>query len=268
MKHNLQVGLLGISYDRKSSFLQGAALAPQFVRESLFSEAFNAYSENMVNVLDKQHLIDLGDLTIQSYDHINTQLLNNLHVDRPLLMIGGDHSISYPLVKAHVKKFGPFHILHFDAHADLYDELVGDKYSHACPFARIMEESLAISLTQVGIRTLTPHQRDQADRFGVSIFEMKKIDTFDPLNLKGPLYMSLDMDVFDPAFAPGVSHPEPGGLSSRSMIEWLQQINVPVLGVDIVEYNPLRDLSGITAALTSKLTKEIIDLLLRNPIRT
>ena len=90
---------------------------------------------------------------------------------------------------------------------------------------------------------------------------MQELDQFDPSALEGPVYISLDVDVFDPAYAPGVSHQEAGGISSRELINWLQKIKVPVIGADIVEYNPMRDKEGITAALCSKLMKEMIQLM-------
>lgn len=254
------VTLMGVPFDGKSSFLKGAALAPERIRQEFRSSAYNAYSENLKDVHALVH--DGGDISGNTFDEL-TNAFNNLTSGRnPYLFLGGDHSISYLTVKKMHTLYGAnFHILHFDAHGDLYDEFEGDRYSHACPFARIMEENLVLSLTQVGIRTLTPHQRQQADRFGVQLFRMQEIAHFIPQNLPSPLYISLDMDVFDPAFAPGVSHQEAGGVDSRQVIQWLQSITSRVIGADLVEYNPIRDKEGITAALCAKLTKELINIL-------
>ncbi len=126
-----------------------------------------------------------------------------------------------------------------------------------------MEENLVLSLTQVGIRAATPHQIDQAARFGVQIFNMDELDRFRPESMTGPLYLSLDIDVFDPAFAPGVSHPDAGGITSRMLIDWLHRLRVQVIGADIVEYNPDRDAGHITAALCAKLARELISVMLR-----
>ena len=177
--------------------------------------------------------------------------------------MGGDHSITYPVVKAVSKKFGKLSILHLDAHPDLYDHFEGNRFSHACPFARIKEEGLAARLVQVGIRTMNTHQREQANRFGVEVFEMKDWEEFKKVKFDGPVYVSLDMDAIDPAFAPGVSHHEPGGFTSREIISILQGINGNVIGADLVEFNPTRDVSGITAMLAGKLYKELLDSLLR-----
>ena len=155
-------------------------------------------------------------------------------------------------------------VVHIDAHSDLYDELHGDRLSHACPFSRIMEEGLVSRLVQLGIRTLNAHQRAQAERFGVEVFEMRDWRPEDglPADLAGPLYLSLDLDALDPAFAPGVSHPEPGGLSTRQLLDILQALPAPLIGADLVELNPLRDPLGLTARVAAKLLKEIAARLL------
>jgi len=149
-------------------------------------------------------------------------------------------------------------ILQIDAHPDLYDKFEDDKYSHACPFARIMENGFAARLVQVGIRTLNTHQAEQAKKYKVEIHQMKNLDLSKIPKFKNPLYISLDMDGFDPAFAPGVSHHEPGGLSSRQVINLIQSIEAEVIGADIVEYNPNRDFQNMTAFLAAKMMKEII----------
>ncbi len=254
------VTLFGIPFDGKSSHLSGAALAPSRIRQEFASPAYNAYSESLVDVHLRLH--DAGDIRGDTFDQLRQEFENLSIAKGSYLFLGGDHSVSYLSISKMHALYGPnFHILHFDAHADLYDEFEGDRFSHACPFARIMEEKLALSLTQVGIRTLTPHQREQAERFGVEIFRMQDIENFDPSLIPGPIYISIDVDVFDPAFAPGVSHQEAGGVSSRQLINWLQGIKSPVIGADIVEYNPLRDKENITAALCAKLMKELIPLM-------
>jgi arginase family enzyme len=149
-------------------------------------------------------------------------------------------------------------ILHIDAHPDLYDVLDGNRFSHACPFARIMESGLAARLVQVGIRTLNTHQREQAQRFGVEMIDMVGWGEGVRPVVDGPVYVSLDLDGLDPAFAPGVSHHEPGGLTTREVVHLLHSLPGPIIGADVVEFNPLRDPIGTTAALAAKLVKELI----------
>ena len=180
-----------------------------------------------------------------------------------IIALGGDHSVTYPILRALQRVHAPPTILHIDAHADLYDTFDGDRYSHACPFARIMEEGLASRLVQVGIRTLTRHQREQADRFGVEIIDMHAWEGGARPVISGPVYLSVDMDAIDPAFAPGVSHWEPGGLSVRDVLSLIQGQRTPIVGADVVEYNPRRDPTGITAAVAAKIVKELAGAMLR-----
>jgi len=125
-----------------------------------------------------------------------------------------------------------------------------------------MEAGLARRLVQVGIRTLNAQQKAQAEKFGVEIIQMAEWQPGMALNLTGPLYLSLDLDGLDPAFAPGVSHHEPGGLTTREVINLIQTIDVPLVGADIVELNPVRDVVGMTTAVAAKLLKEIVVKLL------
>ena len=149
-------------------------------------------------------------------------------------------------------------ILHIDAHPDLYDNLLDNKLSHASPFARIMETGRVNRLVQVGIRTLNQHQREQAEKFGVEIYEMRDLGQFSSLSFSKPVYCSIDIDALDPAYAPGVSHFEPGGLSTRQLIDCINGFNGQLIGADIVEYNPKRDFHNLTAMVAAKLLKEVI----------
>ena len=251
------VALLGLPFDAKSSYLRGASEAPPLIRESLFSDAYNPYSELGVRVA-KEEIRDFGDKPVNSYQEIEGVVQEILQEPVRLLTFGGDHSITYPLIRAYTQRYGKLTILQIDAHGDLYDEFEGDPYSHACPFARIMEEGLIERLVQVGIRSLTPHLREQVKRFEVEVLEMKDYDLTHLPELSGPLYLSLDLDGLDPAFAPGVSHQEAGGLSSRQVIDIIQQLPLSLIGADLVEFNPSQDTGGITAALAGKLSREIL----------
>lgn len=251
----------GINYDRKSSFLRGPALAPPLIRQSLYSDAFNPYAENgqAVNI---SSIKSGGDFAINDYWEIERITAKHLEEADRLLTFGGDHSITYPILKSYHKKYPNLQILQIDAHTDLYDNFKGDRYSHACPFARVMEDGLAIRLIQIGIRSLTPHLREQAAYYEVEMVEMKDFDLKKLPVLDQPLYLSLDLDGIDPAFAPGVSHQEAGGLTSREVIHIIQSIQGPLIGADIVEYNPTLDNNGITAALAGKLAREILGKML------
>ncbi|MEE8341514.1 MAG: agmatinase [Candidatus Neomarinimicrobiota bacterium] len=254
--------LQGLLYDEKSSFLKGTSLAPPIIRDKFWSKSTNTFSENHIDV--EKFIDDAGDVRINDYFEIEKESLKHLTGKNRILTLGGDHSITYPLIKAYSKIYDSFDVLHIDAHPDLYEELDNDKYSHACPFARIMDEKLIDRLIQVGIRTWTTHQLEQAQKYNVAVHEMKNFNLKDISELKNDVYISLDMDAFDPAFAPGVSHHEPGGLTSRQVISIIQNIKTRIIGADIVEYNPKRDVQGITAALAAKMMKEIISQMIKN----
>ena len=253
--------LLGIPFDAYSSYLRGAGEAPPKIREALRCNASNSWSESGVDLGVAGVYADAGDLTFSDQDAfaaIEAEVGALLAKGKRPVSLGGDHSITYPLVKAFARRYPELTIFHFDAHPDLYDEFEGNRLSHACPFARIMEEDLAKRLVQVGIRTINRHQREQAERFGVDVVEMRSLGALDRLKAVGPVYITFDMDVLDPAFAPGVSHREPGGMSVREAIAHLHAIAGEIVGADLVEYNPVEDARGVTATVAAKILKEIL----------
>ena len=254
--------VLGVPYDASSSFRRGPALAPAHIRQALWSPAGNSWTEALVDISDPAVLVDAGDLAIEdarAREIIEAGVATQLADGKKPILLGGDHSISFPVLRAIAAAVGPLTILHIDAHADLYDEFEGDRFSHACPFARIMEEKLAIRLVQVGIRTLTSHQRSQVERYGVEMIDMRAWErgVRPEIGADESMYLSVDLDGLDPAFAPGVSHPEPGGLSVRDVISLIQRLEAPMLGADIVECNPAVDPTGITSVVAAKILKEI-----------
>ncbi len=259
----MTVTILGIPYDASSSFQRGAAAAPAAIRAALRSESSNSWNEDVRDVLPL--LEDAGDLELLGVTDprpmIEARVGELLGAGVRPLLLGGDHSITWPIVRA-VRRHAPrLTILHLDAHPDLYDALGGDPGSHASPFARIMEEGLADHLVQCGIRTLNAQQQAQARRFGVEIVPMRAgVDAMITAagRLQGPVYLTVDLDVLDPAFAPGISHPEPGGLTTRELITILQTIpRGSLVAGDIVELNPVNDLRDLTARVAAKLVKEI-----------
>lgn len=263
-----ELRLIGAPTDRHSSFLRGAALAPPLIRAALWSDHGNMAAESGVELGLDVRLGDSGDLPLAESDGDDALIaaaVAEAAADGAVpLVLGGDHSVTVPVIEALAARHGPVEILHFDAHPDLYDDFEGNPRSHASPFARILERGLARRLVQVGIRTLNRHCRDQVERFGVEVVEMRRFKPEAVPMPGGPLYVSIDMDGFDPAFAPGVSHHEPGGLSVRDVLAVLDRVRAPIVGADIVEYNPSRDLNGVTAVLAAKLVKEVAALCHRN----
>ena len=270
---NLQSGMVavvGIPFDAYSSFMQGPALAPAKIRKAWNSGSMNLCAESGIDLETHTNFVDLGDLDIAGAPAISEKIEKNIaellgHAVR-IISLGGDHAITYPVLKSYSTRFARLDILHLDAHPDLYDSYDGNRYSNACPFARIMEEKLVSRLVQVGIRTLNPHQRKQAQRFGVEIIDMQNLHKAGAIQWENPVYLSIDLDVLDPAFAPGVSHYEPGGMSTRQVIDLIQGLPVPIAGADIVEFNPKRDPQEITAMVAVKILKEVAARMIELPI--
>ncbi|KAL2536524.1 Arginase 1 [Forsythia ovata] len=270
--------LLGVPLGHNSSFLQGPAFAPPRIREAIWCDSTNSTTEEGKDLNDPRVLTDVGDVPVQELRDcgvdddrlmsIITESVKLVMEEDPLrpLVLGGDHSISFPVVRAVSEKLGgPVDILHLDAHPDIYHSFEGNKYSHASSFARIMEGGYARRLLQVGIRSITKEGREQGKRFGVEQYEMRTFSRDRQLleNLKlgegvKGVYISVDVDCLDPAFAPGVSHIEPGGLSFRDVLNILHNLKGDVVAADLVEFNPQRDtVDGMTAMVAAKLVREL-----------
>lgn len=259
-----RLAILGIRYDENSSFTKGAADAPPQIRAALRSDAWNLTAENGTDLSGDNVFFDAGDIEPVSGSDMFTLIENSVYTliadGMAPISLGGDHSITFPIVRAFARKYKDLSVVHFDAHPDIYDNYQNNRNSHASPFARIMEQKLVKRLVQVGIRTFTAHQRDQVKKFGVETIEMHQLHrSFENLQLEfdSPVYISFDVDALDPAFAPGVSHREPGGLSTRQAIDLIQRLRGKVVGADIVEFNPRMDPLHITGTVCAKLLKEI-----------
>ena len=257
--------LLGIPFDANSSYLRGTAGAPPLIRKAMRCDASNLWAENGADLGTTDAYVDAGDLTLENatgsesaFTAITAAIDQLLSAGQRPVSLGGDHSITFPILRGFSKHFRDLTIIHFDAHPDLYDEFEGSRVSHACPFARVMEGGHAKRLIQLGIRAMTGHQRQQAARFGVEVYEMKDLLSIQKSRFDGPVYISFDVDVLDPAFAPGISHREPGGMSVREALNHLHAIDGEIIGADLVEFNPTQDISGVTATVCGKLLKEIL----------
>jgi arginase len=254
--------LLGIPLDHNSSFLRGAAQAPPLIREAFHSDHWNKTSETRVDLGAPGIFEDAGDLAVMespdAFTRIEDAIGKIVEEGKRPVSLGGDHSITGPILRAIGKRIPAITLVHFDAHPDLYADYEGNPHSHASPFARIMEEQLVHRLVQIGVRTLNAHQNEQADKYGVKIFEITNLPHPTHLNLPGPIYLSFDMDALDPAFAPGVSHWEPGGLTTREAISYIHALPGPIIGADLVEFNPVHDSTGLTATVAAKILKELL----------
>jgi agmatinase len=263
----MAVALLSVPYDGSSSSRRGAAQGPAAIRQALerMRDYSNAFTESGVDLGADGVLRNAGDVPCGTPDAtraaIERSVADVLALGERPLVLGGDHSITYPVLRALRAAIGPVDVLHLDAHPALYPEVQGDPYSHACPFARALEAGLVGRLVQVGVRSITPPQREVAEQYQVEMMTMQEWGRPLGFFFEAPVYVSLDLDVLDPAFAPAVSHPEPGGLSTREVLQVLQRVHGTVIGADLVEFNPSADEHGRTAGVCAKLVKELVALL-------
>jgi arginase len=267
----VSISLLGIPHDENSSYLRGAAEAPAHIRKELFCDAYSTWTETGVDLGVAGCIVDHGDVRFDGgadpWALIEQSVASALAAGHPLISLGGDHAITHPIMRAVRRRHDRLTIVHIDAHPDIYHEYEGNPRSHASPFARIMEDGLADRLIQVGLRTVNDHHRQQFKRFGVETYEAARCRDDLRLDLRTPVYLSVDLDGLDPAHAPGVSHREPGGLSTRQVLDLIHAIDQPLVAADIVEFNPSCDFGNMTALVSAKLLKEIAGMMVKTNAR-
>ena len=200
--------------------MRGAAGAPPRIREALWSASSNSWTETGVDLSAPGALDDAGDLELsddaaEARAAIESGVASLLDRGVTPIVLGGDHSITYPVMRAFHRHLTGLTIVHFDAHGDLYDEFEGDRFSHACPFARIMEEGLAVRLVQIGILgTLTAHQREQVKKFGVEVYDATQWADAPVESVSAPLYLSIHLELTRPGVCSGGIASGAGGLST------------------------------------------------------
>ncbi|ALV62738.1 Agmatinase [Thermococcus sp. 2319x1] len=262
-KPNLYI--LGIPWDNSSSFRRGCAEGPRAIREATSEELYNSFNEDLVNLAEHWSYKDLGDVRAESFEELVGkvhELVKSHYNGELFLFLGGDHSVTYATFRA-LKNVSreEFGLIYFDAHPDLYPEYEGDRYSHACTVRRLVEEDFVRGeqVVQIGVRAPTKEQIEFAEKQGIRIISASEV--YHGRKVDVPFekaYLSFDMDVLDPAFAPGVGNPEPGGLSTRELVEVIKGLNAEVVAFDVVEVNPNYDYKGITAFATAKIIREVL----------
>jgi agmatinase len=256
---------LGICDDTQSSFLRGAAEAPERIRRAYDGRCYNATTESGVDL--EASVADLGDLKPRSSWEASAReyrgrVAEILKEGFTPFIAGGDHAVTVPVLEAFAVLRRPIHVIQIDAHPDLYPEFEGNPDSHASIAARLLEMEHVASLTQIGIRTTNEVQRQQQERFPerLHVVEARSLEGSIPdlayLPSEAAVYITIDMDGFDPAFAPGVSHPVPGGLTPRQVLDLIQRGHWTLVGMDAVEVNPTRDIQDLTAILAARLLHE------------
>jgi len=274
------VAVVGVPFDSGVSYRPGARFGPAAVREA--SRLLRPYHPELdVSPFAEKQVVDAGDIAVNPFDigeAIETlqQEAEALQADGTrLVTVGGDHTIALPLLRAAAKKHGPVALLHFDAHLDTWDTYFGEPYTHGTPFRRASEEGIldTSALSHVGTRGPLYGKRDlEEDRrlgFGIvtsgDVLRRGVAETVDALRQRigdRPLYVSVDIDVLDPAHAPGTGTPEAGGLTSRELLEILRGLrDLNLVGADVVELAPAYDHAEITAIAASHVAYDLVSLL-------
>lgn len=275
----LDVALLGIPFDGGTSYRPGSRFAPREIRQH--SSLIRPYNPALqVSPFEVLRVADVGDVDVNPIGIEDTfarveQAVGALHDAKVIpLCVGGDHSLSLPLLRALVRRHGPVGMVHVDSHQDMWDEYFGNKYFHGTPFRRAVEEGLLDTkrVVQIGIRgpVYADTDFDFARRHGIRWVTAQQLAregltwAIDQLRVVhgGPVYLSFDIDGVDPAFAPGTGTPEVGGLTSREALELVRAlVGVPLVGADVVEVSPPYDHAGITSLLAATLVFEILSVI-------
>jgi len=263
---------VGLPDDSKSAYRKGTAKAPALIRAAYDGDCHNSTTETGVDLFGR--VADLGDLpprnswdeTARLYREFAAELFKS---EKTPFFAGGDHAVTIPIAAALAVLGEPVHFVQIDAHPDLYPDFDGDRYSNACVAARILEMDHIASVTQIGIRTLNPPQKEIADKYQDRLEIhyahqlMSELPRLQGIPEGDPVYLSLDIDGLDPAYAPGVSYPEPGGLTTRQVLNFLQNGHWKLIGMDVVEVNPELDLNNQTAILAGKIFQETMEYAFR-----
>jgi agmatinase len=272
----LDIALLGIPFDGGTTYRPGPRFGPRHVRQqSAIIRPWNPVLN--VDPFARHRIADYGDFSVNplsiedTFARIERQAGKILDADSRLASVGGDHSISLPLLRAIAKKHGPVGLIQFDAHNDLWDSYFGSRYSHGTPFRRATEEGLIREgkFLQVGLRG----QTYGADDFDFAREHKVKMITAEEFHEHGmapfrrqlaafkniPVYITLDIDCVDPAFAPGTGTPQVGGFSSIQILNLVRALKgLNIVSCDLVEVSPPFDTGEITSLLAANLLYELL----------
>ncbi len=276
----VDVAILGVPFDSGTSYRSGTRFGPRKIREaSLMIWGHN--STLNVTPLKMLKAVDYGDVSVipTSIEHTMTAITETageiIATGARLVTLGGDHSIALPLLRAHKKKYGPVSLVHIDAHIDTWEaEFESVPYSHGTPFRYALQEGLVREgeYVQIGIRGPVSGENDYAEAKAlgartITIHEVMEKGIATILQevhqrMKGPVYVTVDIDSADPAFAPGTGTPEVGGLTSYQLLQLVRGLHgLDLIGFDLVEVSPPFDHGDITAILAANIAFEYLSLL-------
>ncbi len=253
-----EVVFLGIPFDGTSCFRVGSREAPNRIRTMSYN--LETYSELCRKDLKDLKMLDYGNVIVSPGDTGESmrrikETVADISGKFPVI-VGGEHTITLPVVQSMLRKYPDLHVLQFDAHLDLKNEYAGSKFSHVTVMRRLVEILGKKRIIQVGARSFSAEEREFSRKNNI----LKSLERLPGFGFKGPVYITVDMDVFDPAFAPGVSTPEPNGLDPGEFLETINSMKnqMDVIGFDVVETCPPYDTSDVTSLLSAKVIMEML----------
>jgi len=273
--------VVGFPWDISSTFRKGSKAAPPVIRKITTAKFYDPFTEDGVDLTRIWRVYDYGDVeAAASNDEMRKSVYNvirNLYNDDlRFLFLGGDHLITYFTLHALTQlSKGNWALIYLDAHPDLEEEYEGDRYTHGCVVRRLVEETnlRPQSVVEVGIRSFLPPERKFADDVGIKIMstvEFERLGASDaakrvlellPKDVER-IYLSIDLDILDPAYAPGLGYPEAGGISTRSLIDFIYGLRgSEIVAFDVVELCPQYDSSSITAIGVGKIILEALGIM-------
>ena len=257
-----EIVMVGLPFDGTCSYRPGSRVAPERLR--LASWGLEDYSPVFDRHLDDVKFFDAGELefplgnTMASLGLIEDNVRQIYSDGKKFLGIGGEHLVTYPSVKACIEKYPDLKIVHFDAHTDLREDYLGEKFSHASVMRRIGELTGFQNIRQVGIRSGLKEEFDIMKEYGTLIHSYSELDVF-----KGQkIFLTIDIDVLDPSIMPGTGTPEAGGMSYKELNGWIQYLkDFDIVGADVVELAPDYDKSEVSTAITAKVIRDVLMIL-------
>ncbi|MCE5287963.1 MAG: agmatinase [Nocardiaceae bacterium] len=274
------ITVLGVPFDSGTTYRPGARFGPGHIRAS--SKLLRPYNSTLdVFPFGEQQVVDAGDLAVNPFniteaiETIDSEVTQLRKHGSKVLTLGGDHTIALPILRSIARDHGPVAVLHFDAHLDTWDTYFGAAYTHGTPFRRASEEGLIdMERSQhMGIRGPLYSKAD-LEEDGILGFQVIRSDDYQVDGLKsviermmkrlagGPVYISVDIDVLDPAHAPGTGTPEAGGLTSRELLNTIRALQgLNIVGADIVEVSPAYDHAEITGIAAAHVAYELLSVM-------
>lgn len=256
------VVMIGLPFDGTVSYRPGSRFAPERLR--IASWGLEDYSPDYDKHLEDVNFYDAGDLefplgnTVKSLELIEKNAQVVFQDGKKYLGIGGEHLVTYPALKACYEKYKDIAVIHFDAHTDLREDYLGEKLSHASVMRRIGETIGFENIKQIGIRSGLKEEFDLMKRFNTLVHHSSDLDVLRDKKI----FLTIDVDVLDPAYMPGTGTPEPNGLTYRELAEWIYYLkDFDIVGADVVELAPDYDKSEVSTAVVTKIVRDVLMVL-------